>query len=206
MTSMARTAAALAIASLLLSPGLAQAQSREQVSAAQREWAREPTVSEAVKAALEYFRVTPESFDGFRSAARARAILPTLAAGFRFDDVNFDRHEERTIFQPYLLDEGQARRDYAVSVGGIWDLRDLVFNPAEVQIYGLIGVQRDIMLEVTRTYFLRRQLLLRLATRPPEDPIAYAALELAIGEFTAILDVLTGGWFSDEVQARRNRR
>jgi hypothetical protein len=62
------------------------------------------------------------------------------------------------------------------------------------------------MLEVTRTYYLRRQLLLRLLLRPPEDPLAYAALEMRVDEFTAILDVLTDGWYSSETEARRGGR
>jgi hypothetical protein len=91
------------------------------------------------------------------------------------------------------------------SIGGVWDLRELVFNASEVQVYGLIGVQRDIMLESIRTYYLRRQLMLRMLLRPPEDPLALAALEMRIDEFTAVLDVLTGGWFSEEAARRRGR-
>ncbi len=184
-----------------LSPAGASAQSRAQVVAAERSWRSEPTASEVVQAALRYFRLTPESFDHFRTAVHTRALLPQLAAGFRGDNINFDRFQQQTMSNTSIINEQQARNDYAVSVGGIWDLRDLVFNPAEVQIYGLIGVQRDIMLEATRDYFLRRQLMLRLATRPPDDPIAYAALELAISQYGAILDVLTGGWFSEHIAA-----
>lgn len=198
-------AALLATLGMLHAAG-AQAQGRREIQAAQARWRSEPTVTECVQAALRYFRVSPDAFDGYRSAARARALLPQLAAGYRLDDDALDFFSRQEVFQPHTVDADQARRTHAVSVGGIWDLRDLAFNPAEVQIYGLVGVQRDIMLEVTRTYFLRRQLLLRLATRPPEDPIAYAALELAIAEYTAILDVLTGGWFTEQLAASASRR
>ena len=90
----------------------------------------------------------------------------------------------------------------------MWDLRELVFNPAEVQVYGLIGVQRNLMLETTRIYYLRRQLFVRFLNRPPEDPIAREALLLRIDEFTALLDVLSGGWFSrtTATRARAARR
>ena len=74
----------------------------------------------------------------------------------------------------------------------MWDLRELVFNPAEVQVFGLIGVQRDIMIEATRTYYLRKQLILRKLYKPPQDPMAAQALDMRIDEFTALLDVLTG--------------
>jgi hypothetical protein len=181
------------------------AQGRAEIQAAQRQWAQEPTVNECVQTALRYFRLSPDEFDGYRSAARARGLVPTLAAGYRLDDdrLAFGRNEMPT---PLIVDGSQNRRTHAVSAGLIFNLGDLVYNPAEVQIYGLIGVQRDIMLETTRTYFLRRQLLLRMATRPPEDPIAYAALELAIAEYTALLDVLTGGWFTEQIADRRRGR
>ena len=80
-----------------------------------------------------------------------------------------------------------------------------MFNPAEVQVYGLIGVQRDLMLETVRVYYLRRQLFVRFLTAPPEDPVAREALLLRIDEFTAFLDVLTGGWFSRTTEARTAR-
>ncbi len=166
----------------------------------------EPSVGETTRRALRYFRVEPEAIDRLRSAARSRAWLPLLATGYRFDDDRTSRYERRDIFQPYELDENLGRRINSATVGMVWDLRELVFNPAEVQVYGLIGVQRDLMLEVTRTYFLRRQLQLRMALRPPREPLARAALQLRIEEFTAVLDVLTGGWFSEQVERRRGGR
>jgi hypothetical protein len=194
------------IAFLVSIPSLAQAQATMTVEQARAQLANEPSVSETVDEALRYFRVDPDSFDGLRTSARTRALLPLLAGGFRFDDADVARASEQMIFQPNTQAEEINTRVYTFSVGGVWDLRELVFNSAEVQVYGLIGVQRDIMLESIRTYYLRRQLLLRLMLRPPEDPLAYAALEMRVDEFTAILDVLTGRWFSTETTRRRGGR
>jgi hypothetical protein len=197
---------AIAVASLgLASPLPAAAQDTASVEQANRQLAHEPTVSETTQEALRYFRVDPDNFDGLRSSARNRALLPLLAGGFRYDQAAFGRAEERTIFQPANTDESTDTRVMTFSIGGVWDLRELVFNASEVQVYGLIGVQRDIMLESIRTYYLRRQLMLRMLLRPPEDPLALAALEMRIDEFTAVLDVLTGGWFSEEAARRRGR-
>ena len=135
--------------------------------------------------------------DSLRSSARWRGVLPMIASGYRNDDSQFARFEEQKIFEPHTQDEATNARNHAFTLGAVWDLRQLIFNPAEIQVYGLIGVQRDLMLEVTRVYFLRRQLYLRMLLRPPEDPIAKEALQLRIDEFTSLLDVLTGGWFSE---------
>jgi hypothetical protein len=157
--------------------------------------AGEPSVQDTVQEALHYFRVHPEAIDSIRSSAHTRAFLPLIAAGYRYDDSKFLRFEEQTIFEPRQNNENTNTKANSASIGAVWDLRELVFNPAEVQVYGLIAIQRDIMLEVTRTYYLRRQLQL-LKTKPAEDALAAATLDLRIDEFTATLDVLTGGWFS----------
>jgi len=193
------------VAAALAGPASTMAQSNDQVRAARARLANEPTVAETVREALQYFRVDPEAFDSLRSAANTRSLLPLIAAGFAYTDDRFSRFETET-FTPLEHDENTNRRAYSATIGGVWDFREAVFNPAEVQVYGLIGVQRDIMLEVTRTYYLRRQLMLRMMLRPPEDPLAMAALELRIEEFTAILDVLTDGWFSEEARDRASGR
>ncbi|MBK6685076.1 MAG: hypothetical protein IPG45_11470 [Deltaproteobacteria bacterium] len=159
---------------------------------------KEPKVAQVVDVALRYFRVHPEVMDELRSKSHTRAFLPLLATGFRFDDDRYARVETQRPDPNLNIDETTNTRQNAISVGAVWDLRELVFNPAEVQIYGLIGVQRDIMLEATRTYYLRKQLVLRKLYKPVEDPMAAAALDMRIDEFTAILDVLTGGWFSKQ--------
>jgi hypothetical protein len=193
------------MSSLLLIPALmipapAKAQTAEErLAAARAQFDREPKVSEIVDVALRYFRVHPETLDSLRTAASARGLLPLLATGYRWDDNAFARAENQAPTPVLQIDENTSSRNNAISVGAVWDLRELVFNPAEVQVFGLIGVQRDIMLEATRTFYLRKQLVLRKLYSPPEDPLELVALEMRIDEFTALLDVLTGGWFSKQV-------
>ena len=181
------------------------AQGADAVDQARRQLVHEPSVAETTAEALRYFRVDPDNFDGLRSAARTRALLPLLAGGARFDQAQFNLSSNRELFQPMEMSERTNTQVLTFTIGGVWDFRELIFNASEVQVYGLIGVQRDIMLESIRTYYLRRQLMLRLLLRPPEDPLAYAALEMRVEEFTAVLDVLTGNWFSTEAERRRRR-
>lgn len=182
----------------------AGAQTPSTVEEAEASLAHEPAVAEVTTQALRFFQLDPDSFNRLRSSSRTRALLPLFAAGYRFDDDRFLGNEQRVVMPETTVDNTN-RQLHSVNVGALWDLRQLAFNPAEVQVYGLVGVQRDIMLEITRTYFLRRQLQMRMTLRPPEESLARAALGLRIQEFTAILDVLTGGWFSREVEARRPR-
>ncbi|MEE2904062.1 MAG: hypothetical protein VYC39_17175 [Myxococcota bacterium] len=174
----------------------ASANEEARISSAKAKLDAEPKVDAVVRKALAYFRVQPSVMDSLRTKARVRGILPNLAVGYRFDR---DDYTAASTQSPTPLDQTETNKTYmnAMTVGAVWDLRQLIFNPAEIQVYGLIGVQRDLMLEVTRIYFLRRQLYLRKILRPPEDPIAREALQLRIDEFTSLLDVLTGGWFSE---------
>ncbi len=162
----------------------------------------EPPVSETMQAALRYFRVDPKNFDRLRRTANTRALLPTFAAGFRLDDTTFDRSERQRLSNPRDVQENRDTNTNTISIGAVWDFRELIFNPAEVQVYGLIGVQRDLMLETTRIYYLRKQLFVRFLNSPPQDPLAREALLLRVDEFTALLDVLTGGWFSKATDSR----
>ena len=180
----------------------AEAQGNAQaIERAKAQFAKEPAVADVVEVALRYFRVHPDVLDSLRTKAKTRALLPLVAAGYRYDDERFLRTENQTPMPVLQIDENTNMRNNAISVGAVWDLRQLVFNPAEVQVFGLIGVQRDIMLEATRTYYLRKQLVLRKLYSPPQDPMAEAALDMRIDEFTALLDVLTGGWFSKQTNS-----
>ncbi len=184
-------------AAVMSAPNSASAQNADMLARARAKFAKEPAVSEVVDVAMRYFRVHPTVLDSLRAKAKSRAWLPLLAAGYRRDTISFQRTEEQTPV-PVNIVEGTTDSANAISIGAVWDFRELVFNPAEVQVFGLIGVQRDIMLEATRTYYLRKQLVLRKLFKPPQDPMAQAALDMRIDEFTALLNVLTGGWFGKQ--------
>jgi len=196
---------AILTTTLLTLATTASAQTPEMLARARAAVAHEPEVAEVSEEALRHFRVDPGSFDRLRTTARTRGLLPLFAAGYRYDDDAFARTETQRLGSNVDINESNAAVTHSVNVGALWDLRQLAFNPSEVQVYGLVGVQRDLLLEVTRTFFLRRQLQMRLALRPPDDLLARTALELRIQEFTAVLDVLTGRWFSQESRRRRQQ-
>lgn len=198
LKSLGSAALLLLSVSALPEAASAQAASRADVSAVRRVLAREPSARDTVDAALRYFRVSPDAVDALRTAARARAALPLVAGGYRYDDTGTARTSQQTP-SPLNQDENTATTGHSASIGAIWDFREFVFNPGEVQAYGVVGVQRDLILEVTRTFFMRRQLILRLHLRPPTDEVARITLEMRIEELTAILDSLTGGWFATEL-------
>lgn len=181
-------------------------QARQGVAAVQAEWRYEPTAAETVRAALRYFEVEPSDLQALRRDARLRGLLPTLGGNYTYRD---DRSASFEASQPAPVNNVASDGEVVVNTIGAgiqWDPRDLVFHPDQVNIYGLIGVQRDLMLEVLRAYFARRQLAMTIMLRPPEDPIALASLVLRVEEFTAVLDMMTGEWFSQSLAQRRQNR
>jgi hypothetical protein len=175
---------------------LARAQNADATSRLKEQLKREPKAPEVVKMALDYFKVAPAQLEAARSSARSRALLPVVSGFIGYNVAGASSATVTTITNPNNVVQTGAQNTTILTGGLAWDLRELVFNPAEIQTYGIVPIQKDITLDVVRTYYLRRQLQIRLAYKPPEDPLAVATLELRVEEYTGILNAMTGGGFS----------
>lgn len=204
MASSTRSAAALlACLSTLAIAGSAKAEGPDALGRLRETLKREPKAPDVVKMALDYYRVSPEEMDSLRSAAHTRAWMPVISGFIGYNSVGTSSAQAQTITNPQnvVINGAQA---VTVYTGGLaWDFRELIFNPAELQTYAVVPMQRDIMLEVVRTYYLRRQLQIRLALKPPTDPLALATLELRVEEYTGLLNAITGGSFGRVASAGR---
>ena len=69
----------------------------------------------------------------------------------------------------------------------------------------MVQLRDDILDEVTRTYFERRRLQIALLTQPPADEKQVIDKELRLQELTAMIDGLTGGYFSTHLGMHDNR-
>ena len=85
-----------------------------------------------------------------------------------------------------------------------WDLGQFIYSDDQTNIDVrsklMVELRDQILDDVTRSYFERRRLQVELMTDPPSEPKGQLAKELRIQELTAILDGLTGGWFSHELE------
>lgn len=165
----------------------------------------EPTAEETIERALEAFDVSASKVRSLRALARARGLLPTVTGSYVRDDLAVDLNASSTGDQNLRRQEATSNLTDNVGVSVQWDFRDLAFNPSEVDVYTLVGVQRDLILEVSRTYFLRQQLMIQRASDPPSEPKAKHILDLRIREFTTLLNAFTNGWFSAERHRRADR-
>jgi hypothetical protein len=158
-------------------------------------FAREPTPGEVLTEAMLYFRVHPNTAESLRASTHYRALFPVLSAVGSYSAYGDASAQSVLITNPQNTFINDFNQTYNIQAGAAWDLRELEFNPSELQVYALVGYQQDLIQEITRTYFMRRQLQIRLALRPPQDLVTREILDLRVAEYTAILDAMTGGWF-----------
>jgi len=188
------------VATALAIPIQAAAQSSDpgqaaRVRAARERMEAEPGIIEVHRAALRYFRVNPEEVERIREKSVRRAAAPRLTISGRYEWTDSSRDIYPEAQRLYTYDNYSSNL-----AGGVvsleWDLSGAVFNPAELQTYALIGIQMNILKEVTRLYYVRRQLQLSLIVNPPSDPQSRLAMQFRVDEFTSLIDSFTGGWFS----------
>src|SRR5262249_21130935 len=109
---------------------------------------REPRAHEVIDVALRHYRVHVSEIDALRSSSRYRALLPVFSTIGTLNRSGTASASSQTISNPTDTISNQAFNGYAISLGMSWDLRELMFNPSELQAYGLVGIEQDILLEV----------------------------------------------------------
>jgi competence ComEA-like helix-hairpin-helix protein len=165
-------------------------------------YAAEPSVREVQQQAIEYMRVHPEVVDSWRVRARTNALAPRLTTTGQ-GTLNDDR---RTVEKPgdptiVSIDNDRSGR---LTIGAIWDLDRLIFEPAEMAVaresVRIANLRDRVLDEVTRRYFERRRLQVDLELAPPKDLADRVKKELRLQELTADIDAATGGWFSEKLK------
>lgn len=161
-------------------------------------YAAEPSVREVQEQAIAYMRVHPEEVDSWRLRARTNALAPRLTTTGQ-GILNDDRRSVLKPGDPTIIsqDNDQSGR---LTVGAIWDLNRLIFEPAEMAVaregVRIANLRDRVLDEVTRRYFERRRLQVDLELSPPKDLGDRVKKELRLQELTADIDAVTGGWFS----------
>lgn len=160
----------------------------------------EPTIGRVQETAIRYAEVHPEKIANWRKQARMSALMPKLTVTSDANLTDFRHWDSGT--NPDTLQKGE--RDIDWSAGITWELGNLIWSDDQTSIDTrsklMVELRDQILDDVTRSYFERRRLQVELMTDPPSEPKAQLAKELRIQELTAILDGLTGGWFSHEIE------
>ncbi|MEZ4426226.1 MAG: hypothetical protein R3A51_00890 [Nannocystaceae bacterium] len=166
---------------------------------------RRPTIAEVQDAALA--RLVPFSRRQSRRwirRSRAAAVLPSLRAEFDVDsDQGWKLDQEAGAADELSQDLGAGR---SLRLQATWELDRLIFNADELRAArAAVDLERErerVLLEVTRLYFERLQLLLETEAAPASDP-ASLARALRLAEVEALLTAMTGLEFPREHASER---
>jgi len=161
----------------------------------------EPTIKQVQESAIRYAEVQPQKIRQWRKQAALQALLPSVDFTFDRDKSVDDSIDEGSFPNFQVIPTRDMDRNWDFTVE--WDLGELIWNDDQTSIDVrsrlMVQLRDDILDEVTRAYFERRRLQLELLTDPPTDPKVGLDKELRLQELTAILDGLTGGWFSRSI-------
>jgi len=161
----------------------------------------EPTIGEVHEAAIRYAEVHPDKIKFWRRQAALRALLPTVNVGVDRNR-SLDAHFDEGTFPKFQVVETQ-NQDAQLNVSIKWELGDLIWsdNQTSIDVRSKLMVQlrNDVVDEVTRLYFERRRIQVGLITNPSTDQQELLDKALRMQELTALLDGLTGGYFSSHI-------
>ena len=165
------------------------------------DFSHEPRIDQVQEAAIRYAEVYPEKIKRWRQHAALRAILPDVRLGVdRGRSLN--AHYDEGTFPHFQVVDTQDH-DSGADLSITWELGDLIWNPDQTSIDVrsklMVELRQDLIEAVTRTYFERRRLQVNVLTHPALDPQAQLEQELKLQELTAMLDGLTGGYFSEQM-------
>jgi hypothetical protein len=154
----------------------------------------EPSVEEAVAAALRYAGLSARPEVSMRRRARLAAALPALS-------FKASRATDWTETEDARAVDGAIDQGVVLEVRATWRLDRLVFDGAELRVAAL-GQQRAraraaLAAQATALYYKRREAQLDAVWHPADTVEDEMRRELALAELTAQLDALTGGWWGD---------
>ncbi|MFH1339270.1 MAG: hypothetical protein ABIH40_05465 [Candidatus Omnitrophota bacterium] len=154
---------------------------------------REPAIQEVQQAAINYAQVVDANWiSSQRRLSRLKAILPDFSLDY---DKTISTYNNSTVTRFSV-----GPRSWGLSFK--WNLSDLIWSEQQRLIDSqarlLIKLRQDILDEATRLYFERRRLQSELSSC--SLPEKRQEKKLKIEEITALLDGLTGGYFSERTR------
>ncbi len=155
----------------------------------------EPRINEVQQAAIKYAQVIdPERIENLRRQARLKAVLPDFSLDYD-ETVTSYSNTNTTRFAV-----GPA--EWGVSLK--WSLSDLIWSEQQRLIDSqarlMVQLRDDILDEVTKLYFERLRVKMELDNLSIEDRKKRFEKELRLQELSAMLDALTGGYFSQQIK------
>ncbi len=179
----------------------------------------EPSVIEVQKQALKFSSLpTTNDYKRYRFQARFRNLVPKVGVDLNRTGTNTDYlQSDKGISTNVSLNndfnasktsryqkDGKAFKQLSVQ----WNTDQFLYDDEIRYILNqarlTANIKENLLDDVTKIYFQRRRLQLENLNAQPKDEISRLSTELQVAELTGQLDSRTGGWFSKEIEKRRN--
>ena len=178
----------------------------------------EPDVIDVQSQALKFASLpTSDDYKRYRLQARIRNLIPR---------VGFDINSNNSVLDYYQFQKGitsntspantfDANKTLRSQSDGVdvkqlsvlWNTNNLIYDDEIKEILNqarlTANIRENILDDVTRLYFQRRELQLESYISPVTDQKEKLKKELEIASITGQLDSRTGGWFSKEIERRK---
>lgn len=180
----------------------------------------EPTVVEVQKEALKFASLpTDKDYRRYRLQSRLRNLVPRVGIDLNDTGTNtnyneFDKGISTNVSLNNSFDAGRTTRLQTdgksfKQLSVLWNTNNLIFDDQIKEILNqarlTANIRENLLDDVTRIYYQRRKLQLQSLISPTLDTNEKLSKELEVAELTGQLDSRTGGWFSREIELRKNQ-
>ncbi len=184
-------------------------------------WHAEPTPAQVMFAALIYHGLNDLDVDGWHTRLRLSHLAPQVRGRLIYAQRRTDRETVTWQFglerhEPAInfIDDQDLYADIlhpelSWDVYATWDLAKALYDPAEINIERVVQQNRKtrqrLIGRIVRLLVKRRALQLRAAMSPNTSQKKAIMDALALEELTALLDGMTGGFYSTYVNTPRTQ-
>ena len=178
----------------------------------------EPSVVEVQKQALKFASLpTSNDYKRYRTQIRLRNLIPRVGIDLNStgSSTNYFQFENGITTNTALNNDYNAGNISRLERDGksykqlsvLWNTNQLLYDDETWRILNqarlTANIKENLLDDVTKIYFQRKKSQLESLISPPEDTINKLSKELEIAELTGQLDSRTGGWFSKEIEKRK---
>jgi hypothetical protein len=155
----------------------------------------EPSAREVHKRVIKYANVANGKIKRWQALSRLAGTLPTLSLG-----KNLDRSASISTYSGKYITGPEDGWDARAG----WDLGDVIYSSDQPSIDSreklMVELRNDLLSEATRIYYERRCLQIELIFTPPASEQEHLEDLLRVDELTALLDGMTDGFFSKQLE------
>ncbi len=178
----------------------------------------EPDVTEVQSQALKFASLpTSDDYKRYRLQARFRNLVPRVAFDINSNDsiLGYNQFQKGISSNTSPSNTFDANKTIRSQTDGadfkqfsvLWNTNNLIYDDEIKEILNqarlTANIRENILDDVTRLYFQRRQLQLESYISPPGDFKEKLTKDLEIASLTGQLDSRTGGWFSGEIERKK---